>query len=49
LDGSGHGLINVSFWYYPEGTEENYENPVRIASVLVDVHTKYLLNTRPEY
>jgi hypothetical protein len=40
LEGSGHGLIDL-----PGGTEENHENPVRIADVPVEILTEHLPDT----
>jgi hypothetical protein len=42
LEGIDHGLIEVLSWHLPGGTEENYENSVRIADVTSKVQTEQL-------
>jgi hypothetical protein len=37
LEGSSPGLIRVLPQHLPGGTEENYENLVRIAGVLIEI------------
>jgi hypothetical protein len=48
LEGIGHGLIEVLSWHLPGGSEESYEDSVRIAVVISRVQTEHLLSANLE-
>jgi hypothetical protein len=49
LEGNGPGLIKVLSRHFTWGTEESYENSVRIAFVPAEIWTKYVPNRNAEH